>query len=563
MKEASLPAAIDHLLSIELIRDVEGRGFWPGEEDVGSDGELGHLSGLENIAPALAPIDHPLNPAATGLSSSRSSSTTRKSRKKEQRIIPLVDTLQRKPSPHPASRPSSRRTSPSRRSLPNGLSSSPSPNAWHTIASLAAYLSDILPAHPTNYFLKYLHSPDYRSAYTAVRASLTAIPLKGPPDDGNSEAILQELYGLTLLEDSTKSDRERDQTRADLEICVNASGVDVATVMDLMDLLADISLWPGDDDELEQYEYTPRTTGLPVLPQSPFPPTPFTNTDRLLSRPTSTKVAVEKIIPGSRPAPTSISNPTAYDDFGQPSRTPAPSKHLRHDRQVHPLNWRTVEHERTRPSRSPHPHAAHIPSYALGTTPHDPTPGSLFASHPSSEPSVDDCLRRAAAAREKRGDAVRAAGQSFRGTIAGGKATRGSVASHYAVQAREAGEIARQWEMKAARLVVSAQLERTGHAIDLHHLTVQEASTLALETTNRWYERQKAVQHQGSAAASNQKSLSFVPARTLTVVTGVGRHSAGQSGVLGPAVANVLEGEGWRVDRGESGRGYLVVRGRR
>ena len=569
--EPSLPSAIDHLLSTELIRNVERRGFWPGEEDNGSDSEV--EQGLSDIA-AHAPINHPLHPGIISLPPSRSSSVSRKSRKKNQRIIPLVDTLQRKASPHP-SRPGSRASSPlrtaspSRRPLPNGLSSSPSPNAWHTIASLAAYLSEILHPHPAHYFLKYLHSPDYRSAYTAVKASLSTLPPKSSSDDARAQAILQEVYGLTLLEESG-SKRERDQTRADLEICVNAAGADVATVMDLMDLLADISLWPGDDDELDHYDQSQclsrNTTpsGSPVLSQTPLlhphPEAPI-NPNRLLSKPTPAKEEVgERIIPGSRPALSSFANPTAYDDFGQPSRSPAPSKR-RPDRQVHPLNWRSVNHDRTRRPPSQHPHAAHIPSYALGITPHDPTPGSLFAGV-TSELSIEECLHRAAAAHEKRGDAVRAAGRSFR-TISGGKAVHGSVAGSYAIQAREAGEIARQWEMRAARIVVQTQLEQTGHTVDLHHLTIHEAGTLALEATHRWWERQKAIQHQGHPAAASQRPVNFVPGQTLTVVTGVGRHSAGKRGVLGPAVANVLEADGWRIDRGESGRGYLVVRGRR
>lgn len=570
--EPSLPAAIDHLLSIELIRDVERREFWPGEENVASDSEIEHLAGPSSIASALPPVDHPLNPAASVLSPSRSSSTTRKSRKKAQRIIPLVDTLQRKPSPRPTLGPPSRTALISRRPLPNRLNSS---NAWHTIASLAAYLAEILPTHPTSYYMRYLHSPDHHSAYAAVRASLTALPTKAVSNDERAEAILQEVYGITLLEESAVAARERDQTRADLEISVKAAGADVATVMDLMDLLADISLWPSDDDdELQQYDQyisrtSPRTTptASPKLAPSPLlqtPSSPKPNPDRLLSRPTSMQTeVVERVIPGSRPAASSIANPTAYDDFGQPSRSPAPIKCARPDRQIHLLNWRTVNHERMHRARSFHPHAAHIPSYALGITPHDPTPGSLYGQTVSGEVDINECLRRAAAAREKRGEAVRAAGRSFKGTIAGGKAANGSIAGHYALQAREAAENARQWEMKAARIIVSSQLERTGHTIDLHHLTIQEASTLAIEAAGRWWERQKAVQHQGNAVSASQRPVSVVPGQALTIVTGVGRHSAGKRGVLGPSVANVLEGDGWRVDRGENGRGYLVVRGRR
>jgi hypothetical protein len=58
------------------------------------------------------------------------------------------------------------------------------------------------------------------------------------------------------------------------------------------------------------------------------------------------------------------------------------------------------------------------------------------------------------------------------------------------------------------------------------------------------------------------RNRTFHPANGLTVITGVGRHSAGQKGVLGPAVQAALDQAGWRVDR-DTGRGYVVVKGRR
>lgn len=53
-----------------------------------------------------------------------------------------------------------------------------------------------------------------------------------------------------------------------------------------------------------------------------------------------------------------------------------------------------------------------------------------------------------------------------------------------------------------------------------------------------------------------------IPAKPFQVITGVGHHSPGYVGVLLPAMSNMLERNGWRVDRGPSGRGYLMVRGR-
>jgi len=50
----------------------------------------------------------------------------------------------------------------------------------------------------------------------------------------------------------------------------------------------------------------------------------------------------------------------------------------------------------------------------------------------------------------------------------------------------------------------------------------------------------------------------FSPSHSLTIVTGVGKHSAGQKGVLGPAVFKALEKDGWRVIKRE---GAVVVTG--
>lgn len=52
-----------------------------------------------------------------------------------------------------------------------------------------------------------------------------------------------------------------------------------------------------------------------------------------------------------------------------------------------------------------------------------------------------------------------------------------------------------------------------------------------------------------------------VPSKPFQIVTGQGKHSVNRVGILGPGVANELERVGWHVDRGYSGRGYIVVRG--
>jgi len=73
--------------------------------------------------------------------------------------------------------------------------------------------------------------------------------------------------------------------------------------------------------------------------------------------------------------------------------------------------------------------------------------------------------------------------------------------------------------------------------IDLHGLTISEAKVVVLETLeNRDHTR--------------------LP---LTVITGMGKHSRNQVGVLAPALLNMLREEGWRANTFEAG---LIVRDR-
>ena len=534
--EGSVLSTIDHLLSLEYIRDRED--IW------GDDPELTTGPDHQNSGP----LSEALPPRPTA--------SPRKSKKK-QHTVPLLDTLQRRSAPPSAK--SSRSNSPSR-AAPSG----PSSNAWGTIASLADYLSDTIHSQSSTYFLAYFHSPLHHSAYAAVRASLVDLPSSthrpnGSQSDGKGTKILQDLDGMSLL------DQDDEMTRGDLELCARAVGDDVAAVMDLMDLLTDIAQWPGDDD-LQRYDAkaqpaSPRTEleAGPSRPATSMAKAPF-NQNRFLTRPQPTKPpesvpTTEKVVVGSKPA--SSLYRTAHDDFGT-SYPPIPpiKRHGDSGRQIHPLNWRVVDHSRHSPRRSLHPYASHIPSYARGQTPHDATPGSLFQTH---QTSIDTYLSHANAERTRRQDAILAAGRHF--NSAGGKAVNGAVAGHYALQARQAGDKAREWELKAARVLVGSQLDTTGHTIDLHHLTIEQGTTVACEVIERWYEGER-VRVGGGSGGSGQAE-GFAPTRGLSVIVGVGRHSAGQKGVLGPAVAHALENAGWKVDRGENSRGYLVVRGKR
>lgn len=279
------------------------------------------------------------------------------------------------------------------------------------------------------------------------------------------------------------------------------------------------------------------------------------NAERFLSKPT--KLLSPRLIPGSEPALSSALNPTATDDFGRPSPGPSGStrsKRMPGDkRQIHPKNWHKATNVRPTRTSTAHPYASHIPSYARGALPHDSTPGALYGTaNGSGELSMEECLRRAQLERQRRELSIREVGRSFRAG-SGGRAIGGAVAGHHALQAREAMDRAKHWELRAARMVVDSQMAATkGNTIDLHHMTVHEACTVAEEAAAKWHAAQSPLSGGPGSRTSG-----------LVIVTGKGNHSAGRKGVLGPAVASSLEHSGWRVDRGDSARGYIVVKGRR
>ncbi|WWC62669.1 uncharacterized protein I303_105266 [Kwoniella dejecticola CBS 10117] len=649
---ATLQDAIDHLLSLELIKSVEEKGQWPEDEvKVFSEPEEGFKQWQPKISkkpkakskassrasskpPSIE--SSPIIPAAPQFNNvvvpsavSPASIPTKKKKKKDQVTIALVDTLQRKPSPAPRSpRPMSRpaSASASRSNSPARISrSGPTNNPWHTLTSLASYLSDLIPAQPQTYFLTFMHSPEYHSAYSAVLASLAKLP-KTTTQDGDARKILEDIYGISLLEEIDNKSR-RDLER-DLEICVHASGEDISIVMDLMDLLGEIAEWPGDDDydlfEKAEPDYTintnsithpakPQTISL-HLPQGAIDMARSTSAGSTISTistrsvdeaPTGTAVAklpgklsrpekknkhliVEdephltggaireakiRQVPGSKPSLTSVTHPTALDHFGIQSPIPSATKfNPEKNKQFHPQNWRTVSHARPISSSSS-------------------TPGKTVMGVGVVEKklTVEQCMANAQLERARRESAIRAAGRSFRphttGIAGGGRAVKGAIAGHYAQQAQEAANRAKEWELKATRIVVSSHLNsyknendraargRSGSAysgnapsagpsvrdrdrtIDLHHLTIDQAKTIVNELIGQWWITEKELRSQ---VGKNKEGVG-----KFNIVTGVGRHSANGKGVLGPAVTRELESQGWMVDRGDSERGFLVVRGKR
>jgi hypothetical protein len=87
--------------------------------------------------------------------------------------------------------------------------------------------------------------------------------------------------------------------------------------------------------------------------------------------------------------------------------------------------------------------------------------------------------------------------------------------------------------------------------LDLHGVTVKEATRIACERAQFWWDKLGESRIQGGGRAIGPG---------YRIVTGLGRHSEGGVPKLGPAVTKALISHGWKV---EVGSGELLVTGKR
>jgi hypothetical protein len=119
-------------------------------------------------------------------------------------------------------------------------------------------------------------------------------------------------------------------------------------------------------------------------------------------------------------------------------------------------------------------------------------------------------------------------------------------AGYYADRAREQGRFAHQATSAAADLLVNQQ--STSRNIDLHGVRVQDGVRIARQRAQAWWE------------GLGEMRIRKARENSLTIVTGIGRHSAGGVSQLRQAVAAALVQDGWKVQV-ETGR--FVITGRR
>ncbi|MCJ1316344.1 hypothetical protein MMC15_001665 [Xylographa vitiligo] len=193
----------------------------------------------------------------------------------------------------------------------------------------------------------------------------------------------------------------------------------------------------------------------------------------------------------------------------------------------------------------PSPPPPFIPQYTRPTLPASP-PLSTTPPPPTGPLPRTHALALAASLATTR--ATRLAQASTAHKISKSQPLMSAAAGYYASLGRDAGAASARYAARAADALVDAQSSRA--QIDLHGVGVRDAVRIATERVQRWWDggaaewaREGKVQGEGG----------------FRVVVGVGRHSEGGRGRLGPAVGGALVRGGWRVEVGE---GVLVVRGR-
>ncbi|KAF8517888.1 hypothetical protein BU17DRAFT_91316 [Hysterangium stoloniferum] len=424
------------------------------------------------------------------------------------RPIALVDVRQRQ---HIA--PPVRRVRPSFRPV--------SEDPWTRLMSLATRLSDLLPPTSPNYFMTYLHAPppadpDTKTGWKAegdsLRKAIADLVNHHPSrlDAAELQSHINALCDIVLHPESddivTLDPEQKYSLEADVRLCLAATQCKSDAALDLIWLLREL------DQAFEDGDGIAHSAPLPI----------GAVIDRAAPAPVNANGQAERARgDGFKP---SIVHP--------PPPAPPPSS------RKHPpatSAWNVVKTRGRGNSRAPHPHAEFIPAYANPRK----KAGRVGDNHNESVPGDDAAgyRRQVRDLQLQRQEALREAMRYWQNGNA--KSRGGEVALYYAEKARKLQEEQRECALEAARVMVETKRMNSNerNTLDLHGLTVSEACQIVKET------------------------LQLSPASTaypLKIITGLGRHSVGQIGVLGPAVKDMLQADGYIVSKFDGG---LVVRG--
>ncbi|CAA9965993.1 Smr domain containing protein [Pyrenophora teres f. maculata] len=128
-------------------------------------------------------------------------------------------------------------------------------------------------------------------------------------------------------------------------------------------------------------------------------------------------------------------------------------------------------------------------------------------------------------------------------------------AAYYAQEGRDLNANLKVMNAAQADALVSAQSGPTH--LDLHGVSVADATRIAKQRTRAWWDglgERRLPQWSGPGRRGGGE--------TYRIITGLGRHSEGGRGKLGPAVLKTLVNEGWKVEA-EPGELYVTGLARR
>ena len=169
----------------------------------------------------------------------------------------------------------------------------------------------------------------------------------------------------------------------------------------------------------------------------------------------------------------------------------------------------------------------------------------LDISDPDPEPSALPLLSPTARPHDL-GSATRARNEAFQQASAAyrrGKSTplMKAAAGYYAQEGRDLHATVKALGAAEADAFVSSQSGPT--CLDLHGVTVVDATRIAKQRTQAWWNSlgERRIPEWSGAGRRGGGTV-------FKIVTGLGRHSEGGRGKLGPAVAKALVNEGWKVE---------------
>jgi hypothetical protein len=511
--------AVSALLSTEFIRELAERGLDKHDiQDVTSDDETPWvLVSSEKTRRSIAPS---------------------KQRKAKARTFAIADVRQQ-------------------HNLREAGSARPAPDPWIQISSLAQRLNELLPDKPATFFMPFFHSPKYPTPADAVRAALAT--MAGSPN-GLEDAVPAEAVSMfteslfvmfEVLADGEGYDsldpEQQSRVMADAQLSLAASSGAPDAALEVVDLLRELDADNEAASVMGMYH-----SAAPAIARAASPARARAST--------SSSVAPTRF--------TTISAPVSPVMKQRAAAT----------------GWQHIPEKR---GPTVNPHSAFIPAYAYGSTAARKNvkgrgntngkggKGDVGELRPpraearAEQKAVERARKRVQELQDRRNRALHEASRMWRRGNA--KSRGGEVAMYFAEQARQLQEQARKEALSAARSMVEARrwehcIERLvlltdfgcrsggNRDVDLHNTTSSEAIVIVREILSN----EPCSAGMPSPCVSD-RCLTLVSAEPLSIITGKGTHSVGGISVLGPAVRNALQADGWNVQQRD---GSLLVRGK-